>query len=585
MIHTFQNGLELSATEKRALLADLLRQKAVRARTVPLSFAQQRLWILAQLDPGSAVYNVSRALHMQGELNVAALRQTLNTIVARHEVLRGSFDLVDGEPVQLIAPDLEIDIPVVDLERLPESERQGEVTRFVNADGQRPFDLTRGPLLRASLLKLHSNDHVLLLTMHHIVSDGWSLGILVKEMTAIYQAIIEHRPVDLPELPIQYADFARWQREWLEGEVLEEQLGYWQKHLAGAPGVLNLPIANPRRSIQTFNGGRCFKRLSPSQSAALVALSRREGATLFMTLLAAFQTLLFRYSGQEDLVVGTPIAGRNRAETEDLIGFFVNTLPLRTSVAGNPTFRELLGRVRATALGAYAHQDLPFERMVEEFHPERSLSHAPLFQVMFVLQNQPKATLDLPALKIASLEREMDSSKFDLTLYMSEDGDGLSCWLEYNSGLFAASTIERLLGHYEVLLDSAVANPDRRLSELPLLTASEQQELLVAINDTRVEFPTGQCVHELFEAQVEKTPNAIALVCGNEQLTYRELNTRSNQLANYLQRLGVGPEDRVGVCLRRTPALLIAILGTLKAGGAYVPLDPAYPQERVAFTL
>src|SRR6267142_2069284 len=562
MSRTLQNGFELSAPEKRALLADLLRQKAARARTTPLSFAQQRLWILAQLDPGSAAYNISRALHMEGELNAAALRQTFNTIIARHEVLRGSFDLVDGEPVQLIAPHLEIDIPTVDLERLPEGELQREVTRLVTAETRRPFDLARDPLLRASLLKLSSQNHVLLLTMHHIVSDGWSLGVLVKEMATIYQAIIEHRPVDLAELPIQYADFARWQREWLQGEVLEGQLGYWRQHLAGAPAVLNLPVANPRRSMQTFNGGHCFKRLSPAQSAALVALSRREGATLFLTLLAVFQTLLYRYSGQEDLVIGTPIAGRNRAETEDLIGFFVNTLPLRTSLAGNPTVRELLGRVRETALGAYAHQDLPFERMVEELQPERSLSHAPLFQVMFALQNQPKAVFNLPAVKIAPLEREMDFSKFDLTLYINENVDGLSCWLEYNSDLFAASTIERLLGHYEVLLEGVAVDPNRRLSELPLLTESERQKLLVACNDTRVEFPTRQCIHQLFEAHVEKSPNAIALVCGNEQLTYRELNTRANQLAHYLQELGVGPEDRVGVCLRRTPALLIAILYT-----------------------
>jgi len=583
MSRTLQNGVGLSASERRALLADLLRQKVARQRTAPLSFAQQRLWLLAQLEPGSAAYNISRALHMQGELNVAALRQTFNTIVARHEVLRGSFNLVDGEPVQRIAAHIELAIPVIDLERLPQNERQRAVTRLITAEAQRPFDLARGPLLRANLLKLSSQDHVLLLTMHHIVSDGWSLGVLVKEMAAIYEAIVEHRQVDLPQPPIQYADFARWQRDWLQGEVLEEQLSYWRQQLAGAPVVLNLPIAKPRRSMQTFNGGHCFKRLSPEQSAPLVALSHHEGATLFMTLLAAFQTLLYRYSGQEDLVVGTPIAGRNRAETEDLIGFFVNTLPLRTSLAGNPTFRELLGRVRETALGAYAHQDLPFERMVEELQPERSLSHAPLFQVMFALQNQPKAGFNLPAVNISRLERETDFSKFDLTLYMSENVNGLSCWLEYNSDLFAASTIERLLGHYEVLLESIGVDPDQRLSELPLLTESEQRELLVASNDTRVKFPTRQCIHQLFEAQVEKTPNAIALLCGNEQLTYHELNARANQLAHYLQGLGVGPEDRVGVCLRRTPALLIAILGTLKAGGAYMPLDPAYPRGRLEF--
>ncbi len=585
MSRALQNEPELSAAEKRALLADLLRQKAARARTLPTSFAQQRLWFLGQLEPDSAAYNIPRAQRMQGELNVPALRQTFNTIVARHDVLRGSFDLVDGHPVQLIAPRLEIDLPIVDLEGLPENERQPEVTRLANAEAQQPFDLTKAPLFRVCLLKLGHQDHVLLLTTHHIVSDGWSMVLFAKEMAAIYQAISEQRPVDLPEPSIQYADFAAWQRRWLQGEVLEEQLRYWKQHLAGAPAVLNLPIANQRQSMQTFRSGHLTRTLSQELSAALVELSRREGATLFMTLLAAFQTLLYRYSGQEDLVVGTPIAGRNRAETEDLIGFFVNTLPLRTNFAGAPSFRELLRRVRETALGAYAHQDLPFERIVEELQPERSLSHTPLFQVMFALQNQPQADLNLPGLNIKVLERETDSSKFDLTLSVRETASGLVCWLEYGADLFAQSTIERLLEHFEVLLGSVVADMDRRLAELPLLTERERQQLLVEWNDTRVEFPAQYCLHQLFEAQAEKTPNAIALVCGAEQLTYQELNARANQLASYLQRLGVGPEDRVGICLNRSPAMLIAVLGTLKAGGAYVPLDPAYPQERLAFTL
>ncbi|MCU1267649.1 MAG: amino acid adenylation domain protein [Acidobacteria bacterium] len=585
MSSTLQNGVELSAAEKRALLVDLLREKAARSQTAPTSFAQQRLWFLSRLEPDSPAYNIPRPLRITGELDLPVLQQTLNAILARHAVLRGSFDLVEGQPVQIIVPRLEIDIPVIDLSTLDANEREAEVSRLAIADAERPFDLSKAPLLRVSLLRLAPREHVLFLTMHHIISDGWSIGILVQEMAAIYRAISAGEPAGLPELPIQYADFARWQREWLQGEVLDEHLGYWKQQLSGAPAVLDLPIARPRPAMQTMRGSH-LKALLPAQlGSALSELSRREGVTLFMTLLAAFQTLLFRYSGQDDLVIGSPIAGRNRAELEGLIGFFVNSLPLRTSLAGNPRFRELLTRVKKTALGAYAHQDLPFEKIVEGVQPPRSLSYPPIFQVMFALQNQPAATFSLPGLDITHLKREFDTAKFDLTLFVTEYEDELGCWLEYNTDLFEATTLGQLLIQFETLLEGIVADPNRRISELPLLKEDERQQLLVDWNNTHVDFPTKLCAHQLFESQAAKTPNATALVCGAERLTYDELNTRANKLARYLQRLGVGPEQRVGICLPRSRDMIVAVLATLKAGGAYVPLDPVYPLARLAFTL
>ena len=588
MNRTLQNGLELSPEEKRALLADLLRQKAARPKAAPTSFAQQRLWFLSRLEPESPAYNIARPLRLSGELNITALGQALNTIAGRHEVLRGSFDLVDGHPVQLIAPRLEIELPVTDLSALPETERETEVSRLAITDAQTPFDLSRAPLFRVGLLRLGEAEHVLLLTTHHIVSDGWSMGIFVKEMAAVYQAINQGQPITLPELAIQYPDFARWQREWLQGEVLEEQLRYWTGCLAGAPPVLNLPIAGARPAMQTFRGSHINRTLPLELRKRLGDLSRHEGVTLFMTLLAAFNTLLFRYSGQEDLVVGSPIAGRNRAETEHLIGFFVNSLPLRTKLSGNPTFRELLKRVKETALGAYAHQDLPFEKIVDWAQPQRSLSFAPIFQVMFALQNQPRATFTLPGLDVTPLKRETDTAKFDLTLFVTEVDEGLACWLEYNTDLFAEDMVSRLLEHYEVLLRAVVEQPGQRIAELALLTERERRQLLVEWNDTRLSFPerqADQCLHELFEAQATKTPERTALVCGSDRLTYAELNTRANQLARHLRQLGVQAEDRVALCLTRSSEMIVAVLAILKAGGAYVPLDPAYPKERLAYTL
>ena len=554
---------------------------------VPVSFAQQRLWFLGRLEPDSATYNMPRPLRLRGDLEIAALRQALNGILARHGVLRGGFDVIDDKPVQVIAPSLEIELPIVDLESWPEAERDGEVRRRALADAQHPFDLTRAPLLRASLLRLGPREHILLLNIHHIASDGWSMGILLRELAAIYQATVEGRPAALPDLPVQYADFARWQRAWLQGPVLDEQVEYWRKQLAGAPPVLDLPIARARPALQSTQGAVVAMTLPPRLTRDLSELSAREGVTLFMTLLSAFQTLLYRYSGQEDFVVGSPIAGRDRAETEDLIGFFVNALPLRASLAGNPRFCDLLARVKETALGAYAHQALPFERIVEEVQPTRSLSYPPIFQVMFALQNQPRVAFSLPGLHVTAVPQVRESAKYDLTLFVAQADGRLWCQLEYNTDLFDAATATRLLGHFEVLLDGLVARPQQRVADLPLLAEEERQQLLTTWNQTTDTYDQSACIQELFEAQVEQTPGAVAVIDDDapDGLTYAEVNSRANHLAHRLRTLGVGPEVLVGIFMTRSVDMIVALLAVLKAGGAYVPLDPAYPPERVRFSL
>jgi amino acid adenylation domain-containing protein len=551
---------------------------------LPLSFAQQRLWFIDQLEPGGSVYNFPAAVRLKGPLNVAALKQSLDEIVKRHEVLRTTFAIVDGRPVQVVAPHLTLTLPIVDLRELPETEWEAEVQRLATNEAQRPFDLAEGPLVRATVLRLGEDEHVGLLTMHHIVSDGWSTGILIREMAVLYEAFCSERPASLPELPIQYADFAHWQRHWLEGEVLQTQLAYWKQRLLGAPPLLELPADHSRPPIQTFHGARQSILLPRTVGDALKALSRQEGVTLFMTLLAAFQVLLHGYTNQDDLVIGTPIANRNRLEIERLIGFFVNTLVLRTDLSGNPSFRELLRRVREVCLGAYSHQDLPFERLVEELHLARDLSRNPLFQVMFVLQNASPQAVKLPGLSFSPVEVDTRTAHFDLTLHIVDTDQGLAATLTYNTDLFEGGTITRMLGHFGTLLESVAATPERRLSDLPLLTESERQQILVNCNDTRRNRPT-ECIHQLFEAQVERTPDAIAVVLEDQQLSYQELNRRANQLANHLWVLGVGPEVSVGICLKHSLEMVVALLGILKAGGVYVPLDPAYPKERLAFML
>ena len=550
-----------------------------------LSFAQQRLWFFDQLEPGLSAYNIPAAVRFQGPLNLAALERSLNEIVKRHESLRTTFGKVDGRPTQVIAPTLTIKLPVVDLRKLPASEQEAEVRRLVTAEAQRAFDLSQGPLIRCTVLRLGDEEHVGLLTMHHIISDGWSTGILVREVATLYVAFCAGGSSPLPALPIQYADFAHWQRQWLQGEVLETQIAYWKKQLANAPALIDLPTDHPRPAVQTFRGAHQSLVLPKHLQEGFKTLSRQEGVTLFMTLLAAFKVLLYRYTSQDDLIVGTPIANRNRLETEGLIGFFVNALVLRTDLSGNPSFRELLRRVREVCLGAYGHQDLPFDRLVEELHVKRDLSRNPLFQVMFVMHNAPLRTVELPGLTLSPVEGDSETAHFDLTLQIMDTEQGLTAAFVYNTDLFEAGTIARMLGNFQTLLEAMVADPEQRLSDLPLLTEAERQQLLVEWNSTKTDCPRDVCIHQLFEAQAERTPDVVAVVFEAEQLTYAELNRRANQLAHHLRALGVGPEVLVAICLERSLEMVIGLLGILKAGGAYVPLDPAYPKERLAFML
>jgi amino acid adenylation domain-containing protein len=550
---------------------------------LPLSFSQQRLWFLDQYEPGKPFYNVPLGLRFSGPLNVTALEQSLDEIIRRHELLRTVFSVVDGEPVQIIMPPVSGSLSLVDLRDRSESEREGEARRLASSEARRAFDLEQGPLLRATLIRLNEDDHLLVLVLHHIVSDGWSMGVLHRELSSLYRAFSQSQPSPLGPLPIQYADYAVWQREWFTGPELERQLSYWKQQLKGAPDVLCLPTDYPRPAVQSYRGARQSMELSRDLTRGLKALSRKEGVTLFMTLLAAFQTLLYRYTGQEDVLVGSPIANRTRTEIERLIGFFVNTLVLRGDLSGNPTFREVLHRMRKVALEAYEHQDLPFEKLVEELNPQRSLSHAPLFQVMFVLQNAPAAHRDLPGLTWNQVKLNNGTTKFDLSVAMSEQSDGIKGSLEYSTDLFDEATIIRLGRHFTTLLEGIVADPERSVSDLPILTEPEKRELLIGFNDTKRGYPRDKCIHRWVEEQVEATPDAIAVLFEDTKLTYRELNGRANHLARYLIRLGVGPEIRVGICVERSPELIIGILGILKAGGAYIPLDPCFPKERMAF--
>ncbi len=569
--------------EKQELLELWLSEETGEVNSFPLSFAQQRLWFIDQLEPGSFLYNVCTGVRIEGPLNVPSLQRSFDEIVRRHETLRTTFRFVNREPVQIIADASDVTVDIVDLEWLPADEKEPATRRLLLEEAQLPFDLTEGPLLRVKLLRLSAEEHVLILCMHHIISDGWSLGVLVREVAELYRCFCEERPSTLPELPVQYVDFVLWQQESLQDEQLSEHLEYWKEQLAGAP-ALELPTDRPRPAVNTFRGAKQSLALSPELSAAVKSLSEREGVTVFMTLLASFQTLLHRYAGQSEIVVGTPIANRNRAETEGLIGFFVNTLLLRTDFSGNPSFRELLGRVRDVALGAYAHQDLPFEKLVDELQPERSLSHTPLFQVVFVFQNAPLGRLEFSGLKLTPLGGDNGTAKFDLTLTMEETDRGLTGSIEYNTDLFDASTIQRMLGHYETLLKDLVSYPDHTVNELSLLTVAEYQQLL-DWNPTDVDYPVAASLKEIFEGQAARTPENVAVVFENQQLTYEELNQRANHLAHHLRSLGVSAEAKVGVIMERSLEMIVSLLGILKAGGAYVPIDPDYPPDRVTFML
>jgi amino acid adenylation domain-containing protein len=551
----------------------------------PLSSDQQGLWFINQLNPDAPTYNIPIVINFKACVNLAVLEDSLNEIIRRHEVLRTSFTVVDGQPVQVINQAVLLTLVVEDLRSLSENERNSTAQHLARELAQQPFDLSAQSLLRAKILQLNDKTYHLIVSFHHIIADGWSIGVFIKELTALYKAFAGGEVSPLSELPIQYKDFVNWQQQWLNGDRIQPLFTYWKQKLSGELPVLNLPTDRPRSAVQTFKGAQAKSVLSPNLTKELKKLSRQQGVTLFMTLLTAFKILLYRYTGQTDILVGSPIANRNRAEIESLIGFFVNILVLRTNLSDDLSFQELLARVKSTALEAYVHQDLPFEKLVEELQPSRDLSYNPLFQVMFVLQNVPKPNLSLSDVSVTYEEVYNGTSKFDLTLFMENSEQGLVATCEYNTDLFNADTINRMLGHFQTLLESIVRNCEQCISDLPLLTSSELQQLLVEWNNTKTDYPQDKCIHELFEAQVEKTPDAVAVIFEDQELTYGELNAKANQLGNYLQKLGVKPEVLVGICVERSLDMLIGLLAILKAGGAYIPLDPSYPKERLRFIL
>ncbi|MCB9079503.1 MAG: amino acid adenylation domain-containing protein [Anaerolineaceae bacterium] len=554
---------------------------------LPLSFSQQRIWFLNQLEPDSPVYNLPRAVRIKGPLDVKVLHQALTAIISRHATLRTTFTVIDGEPKQIVSQNWSLELPALDLSQLAQDEQTAAVDRILKEKIIQPFNLTTDLMLRATLLQLDRQDYILLLVLYHIASDGWSTGLLLQELSALYQAFAGGDPSPLPKLPIQYTDFAIWEREQMQGELLQNPLAYWKKQLTGAPAVLELPTDYPRsmEKMQKFVGGRQAIELSKAVQDALNTLSQQKGVTLFMCLLAAFKVLLYRYTAQEHIVIGSPIANRNRVEIEGLIGFFVNTLVLHTDLSGNPPFCDVLARVREVALGAYSHQSLPFEKLVEELKPERNLHINPLFQVMFIFEDEANRTLTLPGLTVSNLPRKIELELFDLTLSMQKTSTGLTGYFTYDTNLFEAATIERMAGHFQTLLESIVADPNRPIAQLPLLPPAERESLLVTWNDTATPRRSDQCIHHLFETQAAQTPQAVAVISGNAQLTYQELNERANQLAHYLKKQGVGPDTLVALYVERSIEAVIGLLGVLKAGGAYVPLDPAYPLARLAFML
>lgn len=567
-------------------------QPVQRTAHLPLSFAQQRLWFLNEFGSGAA-YNMPMALEITGKLNIAALQQTLSEIVRRHESLRTTFVTTEGTPYQIIQPARPLTLPLVDLRALPTDAQQAEVKRLSELEAEQPFDLKQGCMLRGQVLQLAEEHFMLLLTMHHIAADGWSMGVLAREWNALYTAFSQGQPSPLPELAIQYADFAVWQRGYLQGDVLEQQLTYWKRQLVSAPDLLQLPTDRPRTAQQSFRGAMVTVAISTALTQQLRRLSQTHGTTLYMTLLAAFQILLARSSGQDDIMVASPIANRHRQELEPLIGFFVNTLALRGDLSANPSFLTLLEQVKATTQAAYDHQDLPFERLVEELNLQRNLNHNPLVQVMFALQNSSIDQWELPGLQVKLVDVETQSTRFDLEVHCWEMAEALQIGAIYNVALFEEATIQRMMSHFQILLAAIVAQPQCAIRELPLLTPAERRQLLVEWNNTTTAYAPEKTIQQLFEEQVERTPDALAVVMAEDQrpmgsaicptLTYRELNERANQLAHYLRQVGVGANTLVGLCLERSPELLVALVAILKAGAGYVPFDPTYPVERLAY--
>ena len=553
-----------------------------RAAQLPLSFAQERMWFIEQLEPRSPVHNIPLALRLKGPLNVAVLERSLNDVVKRHEVLRSSFGAIGGQPVQVLAAVASVKPAVVDLRAKPDPARQAQA--LMAKEIQRPFPLAPGPLLRTTLLRVADDEWVLVLVTHHLVFDGLSTSILLRELSAFYEADAAGRAPQLPSLRIQYTDYARWQREWLRDDALEDQLAYWRRKLAGVQR-LQLPTDRPRPRAQTVATARHFVAFSRPLTEDLKRLSNRHGVTLFMTLFAAYQALLHRYSGQDDIVIGSPAAGRDRSELEGLIGFFFNMMALRTDLSGNPTFAQLLGRAREVCLEAYAHQDVPFEKVVEALKPARDLSYNPFFHVTFALQNTPAFRLKLGDVTATELEIDPRTARYELHLYLREEDGGLRGYIDYNTDLFDGDTIARMMEHLRLLLERVVANPREPIDAWPLLTEAERPRLLHEWSGAAVAHPIDRCIHQLYEAQVERAPDAVAVVFGDERLTYHELNRRANRLAHHLRRLGVGLEVPVAIRMERSPEMVVALLAILKAGGVYVPIEPDFPKDRLAFML
>jgi amino acid adenylation domain-containing protein len=555
-----------------------------RDRYLPLSFAQQRLWFIDQLEPGNAVYNCPAAVRLEGRLRLDVLEKVVNEIVRRHEALRTRFEVEAGEPIQVIDEWEPRSLEVEDLTVLGREQREAEVRRIAREEARAGFDLSRGPLLRVKVLKLAEEEHALFYTMHHIVSDGWSVGVLIREVCALYEAFSEGKPSPLEELEIQYADYAVWQRERLAGEGLEREVGYWKERLKDA-AVMELPTDHPRPAGPSYRGGRERVEIGPELSEGLKRLSQREGATLFMTLMAAFKVVLMRYSGEEDVSVGTVIANRGRREVEGLIGFFVNTLVMRTDLGGNPSFRELIGREREVCLGAYARQEAPFEKLVEEINPERDLSRNPLFQVMMVLQNAGREELEMSGLKVRGIGDETVAAKFDLTLTLTEGGGGIAGSLEYSLDLYEGETIRRMTGHYERVLNEVVRDVEQRIGEIELMSEAERRQIVEEWNETGREYGEGRLVHEVIAEQARRNGEAIAVKSERGELSYGELDRRTARLARYLGNKGIGPEDVVGISTDRSAEMVIAMLGVLKSGAAYLPIEGSYPEERVRYML
>jgi len=577
-------GLAQAMRSKRESTRELSIIHIERNGTLELSFAQQRLWFLSQFEGASEAYHLGIGLRLTGDLDRTALRRALDRIVARHEALRTTFPQTDGRPFQLIGP-AEMGLHLQEHDFRQCADPSAELRRLAEREATHPFDLEHGPLIRGRLVKMADDEHALLLTMHHIVSDGWSMGILTNELSALYQAYRHGQADPLPALPLQYADYAAWQRRWLSGDLLRRQADYWKQALSGAPALLELPTDRVRPAEQDFAGDAVEVELGAELTRELKALSRRHGTTLYMTLLAGWAVLLARLAGQPEVVIGTPVANRMRAEIESLIGFFVNTLALRVDLTGSPTVSELLAQVKARTLEAQEHQDIPFEQVVEITQPPRSLAHAPIFQVVFAWQNAPEGTLDLPGLTLSPLAAPHVTAQFDLSLWLQEENQQITGGVQYATALFDQATVRRYLEHWRRLLAAMVADETEAIDRLPLLGEAERRQVLVEWNATAADYPKDVCVHELFEAQVAKTPRAVAIEFEDERLTYDELNARANRLAHYLRELGVGPDARVAICVERSIEMVVALLATLKAGGAYVPLDPAYPSERLAYML